>query len=79
MPKYIVKLPYGKGRFNGVNRRDAIDQAIKIWRLKFDEMIENGSIYAIPEIAKVWKPRDAVEALGIDEPFRRIKKNKRRK
>ena len=79
MPKYNIRLPNGVGKFNAKDRRSAIDQAIKVWRIMFDKMISSGDIYKIPDVAQLAKPRDGMKELGQDQPMKPSRWGKRKK
>ena len=80
MPKYNIKIPQGIGKFNAVNRKMAIDQAMKVYRHLLDKMEENGDIYKVPDIAKLAETRNGMRELGIDcpiKPSRKLGRNRR--
>ena len=68
--KYNVVIPAGRGRFNASSRKDAIDQALKVWRLQLDKMVESGDIYRIPDLCKEWVPRNSIKELRNEQPVK---------
>ena len=70
MPKYNINIPIGKGCFNAVSRKDAVDQALKVYRHLLDKMVESGDIYKVPDVAIEVKPRNAIGELRNEQPIK---------
>ena len=63
-------IPTVKGVINAVDRKDAIDQAIRIWRLQIDKIVANGDVYRVPEICVLAEKRDGMKELGNEMPLK---------
>ena len=63
-------IPGVKGRINAPNRKDAIDQMIKIWRLQIDKIVANGDVYRVPEICMLAEKRNGINELGNEVPLK---------
>lgn len=80
MPKYNVKIPQGLYKINADNRKDAIDQALEIYKMELANFVKDGRMYAIPDICRLHKRRDAVGELAeVDAMQLRRRKVKRRR
>ena len=79
MIKYKIKMPICIGNFRAENRKDAIDNGLRVWKLLIAKMEENGDIYKIPDICQEVGIRNAMKELGNEVPLKPSRWGKKRK